>query len=40
MIHYVIKEVDEGAPILVKELSMIDGESISDLESRIHDLGQ
>lgn len=40
MIHYVIKEVDEGAPLLVKELPMIEGESIEDLESRMHDLGQ
>lgn len=40
MIHYVIKEVDEGAPLLVKELLMIEGESIRDLESRVHDLGQ
>jgi phosphoribosylglycinamide formyltransferase len=40
MIHYVIKEVDEGAPLLVKELPMIEGESVQDLESRMHDLGQ
>jgi len=40
MIHYVIREVDEGAPLLVKELAMIEGESVQDLESRIHDLGQ
>lgn len=39
MIHYVIKEVDEGAPLLVKELPMIEGESVQDLEARVHDLG-
>lgn len=39
MIHYVIKEVDEGTPILIKELPMIEGESLSDLEARIHNLG-
>ena len=39
MIHYVIREVDEGTPILVKELPMIEGESLSDLEARIHNLG-
>jgi len=40
MIHYVIKEVDEGAPLLVKELPMIKGESVQDLEARMHDLGE
>lgn len=40
MIHYVIKEVDMGTPILVRELPMIQGESLVDLEARIHDLGQ
>lgn len=39
MIHYVIKEVDEGTPILTKKLPMIEGESLSDLEARIHNLG-
>ncbi|KAL8830767.1 MAG: hypothetical protein Q9191_001244 [Dirinaria sp. TL-2023a] len=38
MIHYVIKEVDEGTPILIKELPMNEGESLSDLETRIHNL--
>lgn len=36
VIHYVIEEVDLGEPIIVKEISMEEGESIEDLETRIH----
>jgi phosphoribosylglycinamide formyltransferase len=36
MIHYVIEEVDEGEPIVVKELEMHEGESLEALEDRIH----
>ena len=36
MIHYVIEEVDEGEPILVREITMEHGESLEDLETRIH----
>ncbi|MCJ1386963.1 hypothetical protein MMC17_010092 [Xylographa soralifera] len=36
MIHYVINEVDLGQPILVKEIELKHGESLEDLEQRIH----
>jgi phosphoribosylglycinamide formyltransferase len=36
MIHYVIEEVDEGQPIVVREITMIRGESLEELETRIH----
>lgn len=36
MIHYVIEEVDEGEPIVVKEIEMHEGESLEALEDRIH----
>jgi len=36
MIHYVIEEVDEGEPIVVKEIEMYKDESLEALEERIH----
>jgi len=36
MIHYVIEEVDEGEPIIVKEIEPQPGESLESLETRIH----
>jgi len=36
MVHYVIAEVDRGEPILVAEVECRDGESLEDLEQRIH----
>ncbi|RCK54855.1 Phosphoribosylglycinamide formyltransferase [Candida viswanathii] len=36
MIHRVIAEVDRGAPILVKELDLIKGESLEEYEDRVH----
>ncbi|PUU76125.1 formyl transferase [Tuber borchii] len=36
MIHHVIAAVDKGAPIIVREIEMIKGESLEDLENRIH----
>jgi phosphoribosylglycinamide formyltransferase len=36
MIHYVIEEVDEGEPIVVKEIEMHEGEPLEALEERIH----
>lgn len=36
MIHYVIPEVDMGEPVLVKEISLIEGETLDELEQRIH----
>ncbi|KAI0450628.1 formyl transferase [Xylaria acuta] len=36
MIHYVVEEVDRGAPVLTREIKIEDGESLEDLEQRIH----
>lgn len=36
MVHHVIADVDMGEPIIVKEVACQSGESLSDLESRIH----
>ncbi|KAI0966293.1 formyl transferase [Xylaria arbuscula] len=37
MIHYVVEEVDRGAPVLTQEVQIQDGESLEDLEKRIHE---
>lgn len=36
MIHRVIPLLDAGEPVLVKEIEMIEGESVEGLEERIH----
>ncbi|KAI0869386.1 formyl transferase [Hypoxylon argillaceum] len=36
MIHYVVEEVDRGAPVLTQEIQIQDEESLEDLEQRIH----
>lgn len=36
MIHYVIAQVDRGEPIMTKEIECKEGESLEDLEQRIH----
>ncbi|TLS26438.1 hypothetical protein PpBr36_05325 [Pyricularia pennisetigena] len=36
MIHYVIAEVDRGAPIMVQEIECRQGETLEELEQRIH----
>ncbi|KAI0107590.1 formyl transferase [Nemania sp. FL0031] len=36
MIHYVVEEVDRGAPVLTQEIQIQHGESLEDLEKRIH----
>lgn len=36
MIHYVIAEVDRGAPIITREIECREGETLEDLEQRIH----
>lgn len=36
MVHYVVQEVDRGEPIIVKEIEIKQGESLEDLEARIH----
>ncbi|EWC46293.1 hypothetical protein DRE_04464 [Drechslerella stenobrocha 248] len=38
MIHYVIKEVDRGEPLVVKKVEMKAGESVEELTARIHDI--
>ncbi|RWA12636.1 hypothetical protein EKO27_g2450 [Xylaria grammica] len=37
MIHYVVEEVDRGAPVLTQEIQIRDEESLEDLEKRIHE---
>ncbi|PNS20515.1 phosphoribosylglycinamide formyltransferase [Sphaceloma murrayae] len=36
MVHHVIPEVDMGTPILVREVEIRDGETVEELEERIH----
>ncbi|KAK5629980.1 hypothetical protein RRF57_005695 [Xylaria bambusicola] len=36
MIHYVVEEVDRGAPVMTQEIEIRKGESLEDLEQRIH----
>jgi phosphoribosylglycinamide formyltransferase len=36
MVHYVISEVDRGTPLLVREVQCKEGESLDELEQRIH----
>ncbi|KAI5849581.1 formyl transferase [Morchella snyderi] len=36
MVHWVIGEVDRGEPIVVREVEMVAGESLEELEERIH----
>lgn len=36
MVHHVIKEVDQGAPILTKEIEFRAGENLADFETRLH----
>lgn len=37
MVHYVISEVDMGQPIITREIDMRKGESLEELEARIHE---
>ncbi|EIN12878.1 phosphoribosylglycinamide formyltransferase [Punctularia strigosozonata HHB-11173 SS5] len=36
MVHRVVKEVDRGAPVVVREVEMREGEDLDTFESRIH----
>ncbi|KAJ2388118.1 phosphoribosylglycinamide formyltransferase, partial [Coemansia sp. RSA 2559] len=36
MVHYVIPEVDKGKPILTQHVPCMEGDSLQDLEDRIH----
>ena len=39
MVHRVVREVDRGEPLVVREMEMRDGDSLQDLEARIHEVG-
>ncbi|KAH0559536.1 hypothetical protein GP486_003948 [Trichoglossum hirsutum] len=36
MIHYVVRDVDRGEPIVVQEVEMKEGDTVESLEERIH----
>jgi phosphoribosylglycinamide formyltransferase len=36
MVHRVIKEVDRGEPLVVREVEIKKGDTLADLEARIH----
>jgi phosphoribosylglycinamide formyltransferase len=36
MVHQVVKEVDRGEPVVVREVAMVTGESLESFEDRIH----
>lgn len=38
MVHRVVKEVDRGEPLVVREVEMREGESLEQLEARIHEV--
>jgi phosphoribosylglycinamide formyltransferase len=38
MVHRVIKEVDRGEPLVVREITINQGETLEQLESRIHEI--
>lgn len=38
MVHYVVKEVDRGEPVLVREVEILPGEPIEAFEERLHSL--
>lgn len=38
MVHRVVKEVDRGEPLVVREIEIEEGETIEDLTSRIHEV--
>ncbi|KAI4187279.1 MAG: hypothetical protein L6R41_002915 [Letrouitia leprolyta] len=38
MVHYVIAEIDAGEPLVIKELPIDSGESLAQLEDRMHHL--
>ncbi|KAI9674501.1 MAG: hypothetical protein M1817_001839 [Caeruleum heppii] len=38
MIHYVVDEVDRGEPVVVKEIELREGESLEELEGRVHEV--
>lgn len=37
MVHYVVEAVDRGAPIVVRELAFVKGETLAQFEARVHE---
>ncbi|KAF8168460.1 phosphoribosylglycinamide formyltransferase [Crassisporium funariophilum] len=38
MVHRVVKDVDRGEPLIVREIPFVSGESIGEYEKRLHDV--
>ena len=38
MIHRVVRDVDKGEPIIVREVAFVEGESLETYEARLHDI--
>jgi len=38
MVHKVVREVDRGKPVLVREVEIKEEDSLGDLEQRIHEI--
>jgi len=38
MVHRVVPEVDRGEPVVVREVEIMDGDSLQDLEGRMHEV--
>lgn len=36
MVHRVVKDVDRGEPLIVREVEMVEGEPIEEFEERLH----
>lgn len=36
MVHYVVLEVDMGAPILTREVPLLEGDDLATVQQRIH----
>lgn len=37
MVHYVIKQVDRGEPLMTREIEIQQGEELDQLKERIHE---
>jgi len=38
MVHKVVAEVDAGKPLVIREVEIKEGESLEDLETRMHEV--
>ena len=36
VVHQVVKDVDRGEPLIVREVEMVEGEPIEEFEERLH----